>query len=59
MKTQAKKLSLNKSTLVELTNESLLQVNGGDDTGNGQTTFMCGDCILVPTEIRTITKVTI
>lgn len=57
MKTQTQKLSLKKVSLVELTNERLNNVKGGGTTdGNEQTTLVCGDCILVPTSIRNITK---
>lgn len=57
MKTQTQKLSLKKVSLVELSSEILNNVKGGGTTdGNEQTTYVCGDCILVPTSIRNITK---
>ncbi|WP_156133160.1 class I lanthipeptide [Lacinutrix sp. Hel_I_90] len=58
MKTQTQKLSLKKVSLVELSSETLNNVKGGGTTtdGNEQTTLVCGDCILVPTSIRNITK---
>ncbi|WP_417291540.1 class I lanthipeptide [Corallibacter sp.] len=57
MKTQSKELNFNKSSIVELQNSELLKVNGGTDTTNNeQTTLVCGDCILVPTTIRQLTK---
>ena len=60
MKTQnTNKLAFGKSSVVELQNVELLKVNGGvptTDGGGEQTTIVCGDCILVPTSIRNITK---
>lgn len=58
MKTQnTNKLAFGKSSIVELQNTDLLKVNGGAPTTDGdQTTYICGDCILVPTSLRTLTK---
>jgi len=58
MKTQNKNnLRFGKSSIVELQHLDLLKINGGAPTTDGdQTTFACGDCILVPTSIRNITK---
>ena len=58
MKTQnTNKLAFGKNSVVELQNLDLLKVKGGGPTTEGeQTTFVCGDCILVPTSIRNITK---
>ncbi len=43
MKTQKNSLAFGKMSLVELTTRELNEVKGG--TGEGQTTFACGDCV--------------
>lgn len=51
MKTQyTNKLAFTKKVITELQKEELLSVKGG------ATTFICGDCILLPTIIKNISK---
>ncbi|MEO4003933.1 class I lanthipeptide [Flavobacterium sp. CAU 1735] len=50
------KLHFKKNDIAELSQVTMRQIAGGGDTNNGQTTLICGDCILVPGPIRNITK---
>jgi len=41
------KLAFNKAAVTELNNNTLKRINGG------ATTFICGDCILLPKTLKT------
>ncbi|MBN9283337.1 MULTISPECIES: hypothetical protein [Flavobacterium] len=49
-------LLFKKSVITELDLIFMNEIVGGGDTNNGQTTLICGDCVLVPGPIRNLTK---
>jgi len=59
MKSQNKsnRLAFNKAAVTELNNNVLNGIKGGQNTTETvQTTYLCGDCILLPKSIRTIIR---
>jgi DeoR/GlpR family transcriptional regulator of sugar metabolism len=52
MKSQNKnnKLVFNKAAVTELNDSKLITINGG------ATTYICGDCILIPKTLKTIVR---